>query len=196
LAGDFVKPSEKFSGKEAPYIRRAQGFNGIRLDGIGDILNRANGATVFDIGCNRGMVGYEFAVNGAARVQGCDLFHSGIETARQVFADFKGCDHRFEIVDLSSGPKALKDAFGDQADWKHDIVLMLSVYHKLNKQLEPAALSVLIKHFGNMTGKYLCWRGHAPELPQLDKDLGEVGLKRVHTSFISDIQPAAIWARQ
>gem|GEM_PF-5545539 len=191
-----MKPADRFNGREAPYIRRAQGFNGIRLDGIGDIVNRARGATVFDIGCNRGMVGYELAVNGATRVQGCDLFEQGIETARQVFADFQGCAYRFEIVDLSGGAAALKKAFGAEAEWKHDIVLMLSVYHKLRRQLPAAALTALVQHFGSRTEKYLCWRGHADEIDQLDNDLAIVGLARVQTSFISDIQPAAIWQRK
>jgi len=58
------------------------------------------------------------------------------------------------------------------------------------------ALSALMRHFGTKTGKYFCWRGHKEEIEQLDSDLGAVGLERVQTSFISDIQPAAIWARQ
>lgn len=191
-----MKPSEKFNGREAPYIRRAQGFNGIRLDGIGDILNRASGASVFDVGCNRGMVGYEFAVNGAARVMGCDLFEAGIETARQVFADFKGCSSRFEIVDLTGGEKALRKVFGKDADLTHDITVLLSTYHKLKRVMQPSDLSDLMRHLGKKTGKFFAWRGYDDELAALDQDLGAVGLKRVHTSFISDIQPAAIWARK
>jgi hypothetical protein len=190
-----MKPSEKFSGKEAPYIRRCQGFNGIRLDGIGDILNRASGATVFDVGCNRGMVGYEFAVNGAARVMGCDLFEAGIETARQVFADFQGCAHRFEIADLTGGEQALRAAFGRDAELTHDITLLLSTYHKLKRVMKPADLSALMRHLGKKTAKFFAWRGYEDELKSLDDDFAAVGLKRVHTSLISDIQPAAIWAR-
>jgi len=191
-----LKPSEKFNGKEAPYIRRAQGFNGQRLDGIGDILNRANGATVLDIGCNRGMVGYEFAMNGASRVMGCDLFVPGIEAARQVFSDVTGCSHRFEICDLSTGPAGFKKVFGKDAELRHDIVLLLSTYHKLIRQVEPKPLSELIQFLGSRALKWFCWRGHPQEIAQLDKDLGAVMLKRVQTSYLSDVQPAAIWQRQ
>jgi hypothetical protein len=52
-----------------------------------------------------------------------------------------------------------------------------------------------MKFFGSKTNKYFAWRGYEEEIPVLDKDLGSVGLKRIHTSLISDIQPAAIWAR-
>jgi hypothetical protein len=151
---------------------------------------------VFDIGCNRGMVGYEFAVNGAARVMGCDLFEAGIETARQVFADFQGCAHRFEIADLTGGEAALRKAFGKDADLTHDITLMLSTYHKLKRVMQPGDLSALMRHFGRKTGKFFAWRGYEDEMPAIDADLGFVGLRRVHTSLISDIQPAAIWARR
>ncbi len=37
--------------------------------------------------------------------------------------------------------------------------------------------------------------GFLDELNHLDAYLGRAGLRRIHTSEISDIQPAAIWAR-
>jgi SAM-dependent methyltransferase len=176
-------------------MRRVQGYHDLRLDGISDLLHRARGATVFDIGCNRGLAGFEFASNGADRVMGCDIYGDGIVAARHLFCDLRSVKHRFEIVDLTGGPQALKNAFGKDADLQHDIVLMLATYHKLARIMPGGDLSVLMAHFGSKTAKYFAWRGYAEEIPQLDKDLGKAGLKRIHTSMISDIQPAAIWAR-
>lgn len=184
-----------FNDAGAPLMRRVQGFHDLRLDGITDLLHRARGATVFDIGCNRGHAGFEFAGNGAIRVHGCDIYEDGIVAARHMFCDLRSVRHRFEVVDLTGGVKALEKAFGSDVDLRHDITLMLATYHKLKRIMSAPALTALMRHFGSHTDKYFGWRGHQEELAQIDSDLGEVGLKRIHTSFISDIQPAAIWAR-
>jgi len=176
-------------------MRRVQGFHDLRLDGIGDLLHRARDATVFDIGCNRGLAGFEFAGNGARRVMGCDNYEDGIVACRHLFCDLRAVKHRFEVVDLTGGPNAMRKAFGADADLKHDIVLMLATYHKLKRIMDAQALSNLMVYFGKMTNRYFGWRGHEDELKAIDADMSKAGLRRIHTSFISDIQPAAIWMR-
>jgi SAM-dependent methyltransferase len=179
--------------------RRVAGYYNFRLDGMSDLLGRARGAAVFDIGCNRGMVGYDFALNGAAKVHGCDVFPQGIETAREAFADLRECDSRFEVVDLSEGPRALK-VFGPQT---YDITLCLATYHKLKRIMPKAELSELMQFFGRWTKGYFGWRATSDkpdendaEIAALDRDLGEAGLSRIHTSYISaELGVAAIWAR-
>ncbi len=177
-------------------MRRVQGYHDLRLDGIGDLIHRARGATVFDIGCNRGLAGFEFAVNGATRVMGCDNYEDGITVCRHLFCDLRAVKHRFEVVDLTGGETAMRKAFGDDANLRHDIVLLLAVYHKLKRIMPADALSKLVRYFGGRTAQYLGWRGYQEEMAQLDKDFGAVGLVRIQTSMISDIQPAAIWARR
>lgn len=186
----------KFRDDGNRLMRRVQGYHDLRLDGIGDLLHRARGATVLDIGCNRGLAGFEFAANGADRVVGVDNYEDGIISCRHLFADLRACAHRFEVVDLTGGEKALRKALDRDADLDHDIVLLLATYHKLRRAMPQGALSDLIKFFGRHTRKYLGWRGYEEEIPLLDADLGKVGLVRIHTSLISDIQPAAIWARK
>lgn len=176
--------------------RRVQGFHDMRLDGIADILSRANGASVFDIGCNRGLAGFEFANNGAVRVMGCDVYDDGITACRHLFCDMRAVKHRFEVVDLTGGETAMRKAFGSDADLSHDIVLLLATYHKLKRLMPASKLSDLIKFFGKRTARYFAWRGYQEEIERLDNDLGKVGLIRIQTSVISDIQPAAIWARR
>lgn len=188
-------PDLTFKGGEKKIERRVQGFHDLRLDGITDIVSRARGASVFDIGCNRGLAGFEFAGNGASRVMGCDNWEVGIVVCRHLFADLRSVPHRFEVVDLTGGESAIRDAFGKDADLKHDIVLMLATYHKLKRIMPPGDLSKLMQFFGSKTARYFGWRGYEDEIKAIDGDLGKVGLKRIHTSMISDIQPAAIWAR-
>lgn len=177
--------------------RRVAGEHDFRLDGIADLLHRARGVSVFDIGCNRGMVGVEFARNGASKVHGCDIYEKGIEVAREIFADIRSVDSRFEVADLTRGPKELP--FKGQ----YDITLCLATYHKLKRVMPKEALSDLIRHFGRMTKGYFAWRATSDkpdendaEMEALDRDLGEAGLRRIHTSYIStELGVAAIWAR-
>lgn len=184
-----------FKKGDAPLMRRVQGFHDLRLDGISDLLHRARGASVFDIGCNRGLAGFEFAYNGATRVMGCDIYEDGIIAARHIFCDLRAVQHRFEVVDLTGGEQALKTAFGKEAELKHDIVLMLATYHKLKRIMPASALSDLMRHFARKTDRYFGWRGYQDEIEAIDKDFAKEGMTRIHTSMISDIQPAAIWAR-
>lgn len=180
--------------------RRVAGLNNVRLDGITDLLLRAKGKSVFDIGCNRGMVGFQFAENYAATVHGCDIYEDGIFVAREVFADLRSTESRFEVVDLTLGPKALKSEFETDG---YDIVLCLATYHKLKRVMPPENLTELMVFFGKWTKKYFAWRGtsdkpdeNEQEIRNLDRDLKVAGLVRIHTSYISnDLGVAAIWAR-
>lgn len=185
-----------FREHDAKLMRRVQGDHDLRLDGIGDLLSRARGATVFDIGCNRGQVLYDFAKNGARRVMGCDIYHDGIIAARHFHCDLRTVEHRFEVVDLTGGVEAMEKAFGNEAKLSHNIVTMLATYHKLQRVMSKAQLSDLIQWFGSKAENYFGWRGYEEEIPRLDTDLGKAGLVRIQTSMISDIQPAAIWARK
>jgi SAM-dependent methyltransferase len=174
--------------------RRVAGYHDIRLDGLTDLLLRAPGASVLDIGCNRGLVGFEFANNGASKVHGCDIYEEGIQTARHLFCDLRNCDSRFEVSDLTK-PNAL-----DWCDRQYSIVVMLATYHKLKRSMKPGDLSALTGRLGKMAGRYFAWRGtskdaeaNEDEMKALDRDLG---LKRVHTSYISkELGVAAIWER-
>lgn len=179
--------------------RRVAGSNELRLDGMHDLMLRAKGKSVFDIGCNRGMAGYQFYQHGASVVHGCDNYEMGIQTCREWFADLRSVEARFEVVDLVKGPKALGvfNAAG------YDIVLCLATYHKLKRIMPAGELSTLMQFFGRWSRKYFGWRGtsdkpdeNEEEIVNLDSDMKEVGLRRVHTSYLSsELGVACIWAR-
>lgn len=178
--------------------RRVIGMHDFRLDGLTDLTLRARGASVLDLGCNRGMVSMEFANNGAALVHGCDNYEKGIETAREIFADVRIVASRFEVCDLTIGAAAL-NVFKDQ---RYDMTLILATYHKLKRDMPPDRLAGLVKEVGRRTIRYFAWRGTANqreanhrEIENIDRDLADVGLKRIHTSYISDIGVACIWER-
>lgn len=184
---------------EKKLMRRVAGHHDLRLDGMLDLVIRARGSSVMDIGCNRGLVGFEMANNGATTVHGCDNYAEGIEVARHLFADLRNVEHQFECVDLTHGPIALK-AFGVR---NYDIVLMLATYHKLKRIMSEEALADLMKHFGKSTVRWFGWRGTSEkanenelEMLALDRTFKHCGLKRIHTSYISHtLGVAAIWER-
>src|SRR5678810_812408 len=84
--------------------RRVAGYHDIRMDGMTDLVIRARDKRVMDIGCNRGLVSFEMANNGAALVHGCDIYKEGIAAAREIFADLRSVRSQFEVVDLTQGP--------------------------------------------------------------------------------------------
>lgn len=185
---------------ENKLMRRVAGHHDIRLDGMLDLVIRAHGASVMDIGCNRGLVAFEMANNGATLVHGCDNFAEGVETARHLFADLRNVESQFECVDLAKGPRSLA-AFGNHP---YDIVLMLATYHKLRRVMSDSALADLMAHFGRLTTKWFGWRGTSEktndnelEIQALDRVFRGCRMKRVHTSYLSHtLGVAAIWEKQ
>jgi SAM-dependent methyltransferase len=179
-------------------MRRVAGYHDIRLDGILDLVVRARGASVFDAGCNRGLVCFEMANNGATMVHGCDYEPSVINTARELFVDLRNVESQFEVVDLRLGSDALSPLFRP----RYDIVLLLATYHKLKRIMPPRDLTALVQYLGRTTRQFFGWRGtsdqhqaNQDEIVALDRDLGDVGLRRIHTSTISlELGAAAIWA--
>jgi len=185
-------------------MRRVAGSHDWRLDGITDLILRARGASVLDIGCNRGMVLDEFYRNGARRLFGCDNYEKGIETASEIFADRRDAFSVFRTIDLTTGVPAFERGMAEWATEKHDIVLLLATYHKLKRIMDAATLSALVQYWGKHCTSYFGWRGTSDkegenweEVALLDVDLARVGLKRVHTSSLSeDLAQACIWARR
>lgn len=184
---------------EYKIMRRVAGRHDMRLDGINDLLTRATGMSVLDLGCSRGAAGLDFAKNGAKLVHGCDLDKDAIFVARSNFIDERSVQSKFEVVDLTK-PNALT-IFGHQ---QYDTVLMLATYHKLKRDMSQSALSDLVKSAAERSTRFFAWRGtsekhheNETEMVALDRDLAHRDMKRIHTSYISvELGVAAIWAKR
>lgn len=172
--------------------RRVAGWHDYRMDGLTDLLLRARGATVLDLGCNRGMVCLEFAQNGARLVHGVDNYEEGIATARGIFADNRAVQSQFEVADLSLGPPVLAPFGGGD----YDIVTILATTHKLARQMKPEDLDTLIQYLGRRTLRYFAWRGERENVAWMSGVLAPCGLKKIHESEISDMGTAVIWERK
>ncbi len=174
--------------------RRVAGYHDIRLDGLTDIVTRAKGQRVLDLGCNRGLVGFEMANNGAVKVHGCDIDPGCIDVARGVFIDLRAVDGKFEVVDLTK-----EIPFPNE---RYDITLMIATYHKLKRIMPVPALSALMINLAKRTDKFFVWRGNGSnieareEMETIDRDFKGTGFKRVHTTELSlTLGLAAIWAK-
>jgi 2-polyprenyl-3-methyl-5-hydroxy-6-metoxy-1,4-benzoquinol methylase len=185
-------PKESFMD-EKHLVRRVFGIHEIRFDGISDLLLRARGASVFDVGCNRGHVGWDFAMNEARLVHGCDIHAPSIQCARMWFSEHPHVEHKFEIVDLSKGIEAVKQAFGEST---YDIVLFLGVQHKLKRTMPAEQLLSLITHLGSRALTYFGWNGYVEDMKQMDVALEQANMTRLHTSqLVFKDRLAAIWKR-
>lgn len=188
---------------EHKIMRRVAGLHSIRMDGMTDLVTRARGASVLDIGCNRGLVGLEMYGNGARRVWGVDNYVQGIAAAREIFADLRDCEARFELAQLDQGPAAYEAAFGTGAQERHDIVLLLATLHKLKRVMKPEDVDKFIRYFGDRTGTFFGWRAtsdkpgeNEEEMAMVDVALKQCGLFRIHTSYISEqLGVCAVWRR-
>lgn len=175
-------------------VRRVMGIHEIRFDGLSDLLLRARGSSVFDVGCNRGHVAWDFAMNGARLCHGCDVDGPSIACARMWFSEHPHVESKFEVVDLIKGPQVIDSAFNHVA---YDIVLLIGVQHKLKRQMKSEDLATLITHLGRMALTYFGWNGYAEDLAQMDAALKASGLTRVHTSELAlPGRPAAIYKRR
>jgi SAM-dependent methyltransferase len=190
---------------DARIQRRCISYSAFRLDGLADLYARAPGASIFDVGCNRGWVSFDLCLHGATLVHGVDYSDITIATAREWYADFRNIESRFEVVDLREGAGTIKRAFGTDYRKEYDIVLMLAVYHKLRRVMALPALLHLVDHLAHHCGKFFVWRGSRGEIEEFEPAVIAKGFRRVHYSEIClikrpdtgniEAQPAAIWAK-
>lgn len=184
--------------------RRIISHSGFRLDGLADLFPRCQGASIFDVGCNRGHVSHDLMYYGATTLHGCDSSKEAIRHANELFADYRHVSARFEVVDLTGGPHAIKAAFGQDYRKQYDFVLMLAVYHKLRRDMPTNDLLFLVDHLAHHTGRLFVWRGSENELAEFEPVLLQRNFARVHYSRLCEIklpqftdpvpQPCAIWA--
>lgn len=177
------------------FQRRVIGYQGFRLDGVSDLLSRCRGASVLDIGCNRGAICHEFAMHGAGLVHGCDNYETGILVANEWHADIRSVEARFEVVDLTGGPAAIEKAFGDDYRATYDIIVFVAIYHKLARVMKREPLLALVDHLARRCGKWFLWCGPDEQMDEIAPTLKRAGLVQVHWSDLS-IEPKAIWMRQ
>lgn len=193
------------AGNEKPR-RRVHGHHDRRMDGLHDLVARAPGMSVLDVGMNRGANLFEMMDAGARLVNGMELDHICVDFARTLWADLDEteCRWQFEVGDLTKGISCL-DPFGP-GNW--DIVLMIGVYHKIKRlpsspyrdlgatPMDQNQLNDLIRSLGRRADKYLAFRVGPEEHEHFDPVLAEVGMRKIAVSEISKLGPTVIYRRE
>lgn len=193
----FLKRKKRFRGitKEGRYLF---GYHADRVAGLSDVMPLMRGMTVLDVGCDRGLVSLTFGLNGAKLVHGCDKYASGVETAREVFAE-TAVESRFETVDLTGREDALRAAFGADLRDRYDVVLFLSMYHILRQQQPHEAVLDFVQSLIDRTGRYFIYRKSVTEkgYERMDELVRESGLVQVHYSWLSRVAgPLLVYERR
>jgi 2-polyprenyl-3-methyl-5-hydroxy-6-metoxy-1,4-benzoquinol methylase len=149
-----------------------------RMRGLEFLLERSAGRTVLDIGCNEGLIAYEFARHGARLVHGLERDGQRVRFARRLFRDVP-IESRFERANVAlSGA-----AFDERYDWllpSYDIVLFLGVYHHLARQMPQAELQTLVERLAQKATLWFADRGS--RLHEYEAIVLAGGLRRVHES--------------
>jgi 2-polyprenyl-3-methyl-5-hydroxy-6-metoxy-1,4-benzoquinol methylase len=173
------------------------GFHIDRMHGMSELLRHVQGKSVFDAGCNRGLIPFAFAMHGARVVHGCDNYTKGIEAAREIF-DEVDVDSRFEVVDLTGGEAAIKAAFGSDYLPRYDVVLFVGMYHILSRIMPAEGIAELMQSLFNRTGQYFVCRTTLSAEPNaaMDAVMQTSGFTRVHYSFLTRTTGAlSVWER-
>lgn len=110
--GWFVIPGQR-NGKGDRTVRE-------QMMGLEHALKEAQGKTVLDLGCAEGMITIEFAKAGASKLIGLEALEHHLSVARELAKPYPIQFVRKMIEDCSA-----------QEFEQHDIVLALSVLHKL-----------------------------------------------------------------
>lgn len=99
-----------------------------RLDGLFSANVEYTGKSILDVGCNMGVVAYEISKLKPNSIHGIDILKSHIETAKMIFL---GSDvpSRFDCINLGNRRQ------GRMLQPKYDIVLLLAVYHHMQRSL-------------------------------------------------------------
>lgn len=174
------------------------------MDGLADLVSRADGMSVMDLGCNRGHAAFEMARNGARLCHGIDLAPDCVYCARAWFADLVEVRSQFEVGDLTTGAACLTP-FGNG---DYDVILMLGVIHKIRRApskpyrelgavgMNEEELVEFLRHLGHRTVKYFALRGGDDDRDLADAPLKATGLRLIHQTEISGIGGySLIWAR-
>lgn len=130
-----------------------------RLDGLFDAGVDLKGASVLDVGCNMGIVGYEVCKNGPVRYCGVEAMRVHAFVAEMIF---KGVSIPTRVVRGNIAKLSVRRKIFEEM---YDVVLYLAVHQHIRKQVgEGAAADVLTDLFRHCA-KTLVFRG--PDLEEV-----------------------------
>jgi 2-polyprenyl-3-methyl-5-hydroxy-6-metoxy-1,4-benzoquinol methylase len=150
-----------------------------RLRGLDFLLEQCADCTIMDIGCNEGLVAYEFARNGAKLVHGFDRDGQRVRFARRLFRDVP-IESRFVRTNLAVSGAEFQAKHRSVLLPEYDIVLFLGVYHHLKRQMPVHRLHGLVEELLNRSGHWFVDRGKC--IDEYESRIRSKGFELAHSS--------------
>jgi len=122
-----------------------------RFFGLEYILDKAKGMSILDVGVHDGLIAYEFARRGSRLVHGIDKRLDSIGFCRRLFRQAP-CESEFFYADVTKGIPQKLDTY--------DIVLLLSIYYWLKKQMTQKDLEDLIRKLFRKSKHWFAAKGN------------------------------------
>ncbi len=151
------------------YMDEYQGLEGkwnlqLRMKGLEVLLDKAQDATILDVGAAEGLVALEFAKRGALYITGIEYDMKRVQKANEIFKAEKQ-EGFFIQGDLNNWQKIVDDnlIMSDPDCQTYDIVLFLGIFHHLN----GASRVATTKRVLDTCNKYFAVRTPADFMPML-----------------------------
>lgn len=141
------------------------------------------GASVLDVGCNMGIVGYEVCKHGVTDYHGIDVLPDHLDVARGIFMGVP-CRSRIEALHL---PTAL-----DRLDSAYDVILYLAVHQHIRKAQGAEKAAETARGLFRRTGT-LVFRG--PDVEALKAIALEEGFEIAHETPQGELFPLLVFQR-
>ncbi|MGN6763609.1 MAG: class I SAM-dependent methyltransferase [Rhizobiaceae bacterium] len=163
MAHIFSKPAKRF-----------RGYWEDRTDSLFSIDVDYAGKAILDIGCNMGVVAYEIAKRKPAFIHGIDPYGPHIFIARSIF-DAVPVESKFERGKVGTR------RFDRILRPRYDIVMMLAVYHYIERQLGPEKAHAAIAGIAARTDMFIV-RDPGRTIDDLTRTLEGLGFNPVATA--------------
>jgi len=201
LSWSFRRSGNALHGKRRDHAcavgdgRALHGFHLERIHGLSELLRYVDGMSVFDAGCDRGLIPFAFAMSGVRLVHGCGRDAEGVAATREIFDEVDIRSH-FEVVDVAQGDKAIASAFGFDYHPKYDVMLFPSLDYIDANTMPRDAVAGLVRSLLARTKTFFVHRmtSTADVDASVERVLEASGLNRVYfTTLISTAGAISVW---
>lgn len=162
-----------------------QGHWDDRVAGLVELELPVEGASILDIGCNMGILGYELCKLSPSFYHGVERMRVHAFVARMIFQGVR-VEHKIDRINVGRKKvreKVLRDSY--------DIVLYLAVHQHIKKQIGEAAANEIFVDLLKRSRRCLVFRG--PDYADVTALAEESGFARGDVVSSSRINPVCIF---
>ncbi len=159
-----------------------------RFDGLEILFNNCKNKSILDLGSCDGLIAYEFARNGASRIDLFEKDKNRIKFSKRLFRDVP-IESNHIALDIIKNFSKLEN----NTQKKYDIVLFLGLYHHIKAAYKAKDIKRFIDFLVNKTREYLGVR--TPKIPEVEKLINN-RLALIFTKTFVNMGEIAIWKKE